>query len=189
MNRFLVFGFGGLLLFGSLLVKGQNLDIKLEKDSFKIDEPIEVIFEINETYQSVEVPEFIELKLVSGPEKRTSINSNSGEVIVKKSLVYKLLPINSGKVKIKSPVYIIDGKKVKGKPKTIYIHSSLMTNAEREARDIKEFATKKKFVRGTTRFVISENKGYMETFNGVTWTFNRLLTQEEIDNLSAIKKD
>ena len=96
MNRIVLFF---VLQFSIInLVYGQNISIETDKKEYKFDEKIRVTFKIDTKIDSVELPEFKGLKIVSGPSSSSSMVAKYGVIERTKTWTYTLRPIKSGKL-------------------------------------------------------------------------------------------
>lgn len=176
-----------ILISSSAAIFGQEAKVITDKEKYKFDEIIEVTFELNAKYDSIDLPEFEGFKIIGGPAKNSSISIQNGEKTISESRIYKLRPIESGRLKIKSPSYFIDEQEFKGKPAKIEIDPSNLTVEELEEKEIQEFIEDGIKPKGTTRIIIYENKGYIEIFGEMAWQFHRRLTSEEIERIKKIE--
>ncbi len=110
-----------LLIFSSFSIFGQEAKVTTDKKKYKLDEIIEVTFELNAKSDSMDLPEFNGFEIIGGPTESSSVTIEDGEMIVRESRTYKLQPVRRSRLKINSPVYFIDGRKIKGKPVKIKV--------------------------------------------------------------------
>ena len=175
------------LLISSIISFGQEAKVTTDKEEYKFDEIIEVTFELNAEYDSIDLPDFEGFKLIGGPTKSSSVSIQNGEKTISESRTYRLRPLKSGRLKINSPTYFIDGDRIKGKPAKINVDPSNLTAEELEEKEFQEFIEDGIKPKGTTRIILHENKGYIEIFGEMGWEFHRRLTAEEIEQIEKMK--
>lgn len=175
------------LLVSSSTILSQEARVTTDKEYYKFDEIIEVTFELNAKYDSIDLPDLEGFKLIGGPSKNSSVSIQNGEKTIRESRTYRLRPIESGRLKINSPTYFIDGKRIKGKPAKVKVAPSNLTAEELEEKKFQEFIEDGIKPKGTTRIILHDNKGYIEVFREMGWELHRRLTAEEIEQLKKIK--
>ena len=171
----------------STAIFSQTAKITTDKEKYKFDEIIEVTFDLNAKYDSIDLPDFEGFQVISGPNKSSSVSIQNGEKTVSESTTYRLRPLESGWLKINSPAYFIDGKKIRGKSAKIQVDPSNLTPAELREKEIQEFIEYGIKPKGTTKIILHENKAYMEIFGELGWEFHRRLTPEEIEQIIKMK--
>jgi len=175
------------LLISNIISFSQEAKVITDKEKYKFEEIIEVTFELNAEYDSTNLPDFKGLKLIGGPTKKSSVSVQSGEKTISTSRTYKLRPVKSGRLKINTLIYFIDGKRIKGKPTKIEVTPSILTDEELKEKEFQDFIKDKIKPKGTTRIILHENKGYIEIFGDIEWKFHRRLTAEEIEQIKKIE--
>ena len=173
-------------LFSTLPHFGQEVKITTDKEAYKFDEIIELTFELNAKYDSIDIPELKRFKIVSGPNKSSSVSIQNEIRTERERLTYRLRPLKSGQVKISSPTFYKNGKELKGKSIKIKVDSSNLTDEELKKKEYNEFIEDAIKPKGTTRIMLHENKGYIEIFGEMGWEFYRRLTLEEIKQLQKV---
>jgi len=175
------------LLISSFVSFGQEAAVTTDKEQYKFDEIIEVTFELNAKYDSLDLPDFKGFKVIGGPTKSSSTSIKFGDTTISARRTYQLRPIESGRLKIYSPTYFIDGNRIEAKPAQVNVAPSNLTVEELEEKKFREFIEDGTKPKGTTRIVLFENKGYIEIFSGIGWELYRRLTSEEIERFERIK--
>ena len=158
-----------------------------DKEEYKFDEIIELTFELNAKFDSIDIPDLEDFKIISGPNKSSSVSIQNGVTTEMETRTFRLRPIESGRLKINSPIFYKDGKEIKGKSIKIKVDPSNLTDKELKEKEYKEFIEDGIKPKGTTRIILHENKGYVEIFGEMGWEFLRRLTSEEIEQIEKMK--
>lgn len=166
---------------------GQKIELETNKDSYKSDELIELTIKINQNIDSVKLNFDDNFKIVSVPNTSQSTSITNGETKISRSWIYHLRAYNSGKLKIESPFFYINGRKVQGKPKYIVVEPTKLTQKEMKEKEFKEFIEDAIKPTGTYRYIVKDDLGYIEKFENHTWHFYRKLTSDEIQSIQNIK--
>lgn len=177
------------LLFNSLicLSYGQIISIKTDKEEYKIDEQIEVSFEIDSKADSIVLPLFEDFIIDSGPNKRSSLSTINGETTGTYAWAYKIRPKKSGVVIIQSPLFYIDSLQVKGENRSIHILKSKLSKAEIKEIEFLSFKNNAIKPKGTLRYILNDEFGYIEVFGDLAWEFHRKMTAKEIKRMRKLK--
>ncbi|MBU9064581.1 BatD family protein [Phocaeicola vulgatus] len=166
---------------------GQEANVSTDKEEYKFDEIIELTFELNAKFDSIDIPDLEDFKIISGPNKSSSVSIQNGVTTEMETRTFRLRPIESGRLKINSPIFYKDGKEIKGKSIKIKVDPSNLTDKELKEKEYKEFIEDGIKPKGTTRIILHENKGYVEIFGEMGWEFLRRLTSEEIEQIEKMK--
>lgn len=176
-----------IFLFSITFSFGQEAKVTTDKEEYKFDEIIELTFELNAKFDSIDIPDLEGFKIISGPNKSSSVSIQNGVTTESETRTFRLRPIESGRLKINSPTFYVDGKEIKGKAIKIKVDPTNLTDEELKEKEYKEFIKDGIKPKGTTRIILHENKGYVEIFGEMGWEFLRRLTSEEIEQIEKIK--
>ena len=179
--------FTTILLISTVSGYGQESKVRTDKAEYKFDEIIELTFELNAKFDSIDIPDLESFNIISGPNKSSSVSVQNGIKTESETRTYRLRPIESGRLKISSPIFYKDGKEIKGKAIKIKVDPSNLTDEELKEEEYKNFIEDGIKPKGTTRIILYENKGYVEIFGEMGWEFLRRLTTEEIEQLEKVK--
>lgn len=182
-NKFLL----AIFVISNITLFAQEVKLSTDKGEYKFDEIIKLIIEINAKPDSMELPEFKGLKIISGPNKSSSFSFVNGEQSVLEVITLSLSPTESGKISIESPIYFVDGAKVEGQSLKITVDASKLNAQDLEEKLYVEFIEDAIKPQGTTRVVCNGDKGYIEIFDDLGWVFHRRLTPEEIEKINSLK--
>lgn len=171
------------LLIVTLKLTAQEAKIKADKLDYKINEEIELVFEVNVEIDSMSSIVLDNFRIINGPTKSTSHSYINGARAYKQKTTYKLIPKSVGSVEIKSPIYYTGTYEFIGKRLIINIESNPLTEKDKRIIELKKIAEKSAKPEGTLRFVIIEKIGYLEEFHNNQWEFKRELSNEEIEKL------
>lgn len=125
------------LITQSFNLKAQEVSTLIEKTSFQIEEDFEIGFRINAEVDSMHIPEFKGFVLLYGPNTSNNMSFANG---VKKSefiLSYGLRPKKKGRIKIKSPIFFVEGERFEGKPIKLKILKNKKADKKPEKKVIK----------------------------------------------------
>ena len=179
-NDDLLFKQTGLNIFSKYTVS-----IEMDKTVFSIDELIYVKFKIDFTADSVKNPYFDNFKIIRTTES-SSVSYKNGAKVVTKTMLYVLKPDNIGEYIIKSPLFFVNGERVQGSKKITVLNIKLTKQEQSEVR-IQAFAEQLLQPKGTYRYILSDEFGYIEVSTGHTWEFYRSLTKKEFNLIKKIK--
>lgn len=180
-----------LFLLVGVLGFGQEVQLLTDKDLYKFDEIIEVKIEINIEVDSVELidyPNFINFKMIDSPKKYNSFSSMLNE---NTSFFYKrtymLRPEKIGKLKLESPSFYSNGKKIESIEKYIEITDGELNEEELHEFKFKNFIQDNIKPNGTFLLFFNDEFGYIKRAEGKRTIFYRKLTKEELEILKNIK--
>lgn len=176
-----------IFLLSNFFSFGQEAKVTTDKEEYKFDEIIELPFELNAKFDSLEIPDLEDFKIISGPNKSSSVSIQNGVTTESETRIFRLRPIESGRLKINSPTFYVHGKEIKGKSLKIKVDPTNLTEEELKEKEYKEFIEDGIKPQGTTRIILHDNKGYVEIFGEMGWEFLRRLTSEEIEQIEKIK--
>ena len=176
----------GLMLLISTTFYGQDVSLKAEKKNYKIDETIILIFEIKAKVDSESTLSGTNFTLIDGPKKRLSTTSKAGETSTIFTSTYRIKANSPGLVEIISPTFNFDSQAKSAGKFTFKVTEDRLTDLEKDEINFNDFKENSAKQNGSMRYVLSDNFGFIEIFNGSEWEFTRRLSQEEIQNLSKI---
>lgn len=176
------------LFFISKSIVAQKPEVTTDKKNYAFDDLIEVVFSIDAKPDSNQLPTFDGLKWVSGPNTSSSMSVTNGETTYSQTLTYKLRPTKSGKLEINSPVYFINGKKIKAKSVKITVEPSGLSDEELKEKAVKEFIKDSLKPPGTMRLTFHDDMGFLEVYQENAWKVVRTLTAEELLLLKQMEK-
>jgi hypothetical protein len=107
---------------------GQEAKVTTDKEEYKYDEIIELTFELNAKFDSIHFPDLEGFKIISGPNKSSSVSIQNGVTTESETRTFRLRPLESGRLKINSPTFYKDGKEIKGKAIKIKVDPSNLTD-------------------------------------------------------------
>ena len=179
-----------LILFWLLLIpfagQGQEVEILLNKQEYKAGEQIGITFQINTHVDSVGQTDFSDFDLLAGPSQTNSMSMINGVGSSVFQVSYVLKAKRTGTFKIKSPKFYQGNGVFIGKDATISVKGKISEEDIRKV-ELERFANNPFKPRGTKRYNLSGQVGYIEVFNGFTWEYYRELSQKEIKRLKKIK--
>jgi hypothetical protein len=164
----------------------QGLKIKLEKLEYKVNDTIALTFETNVNVDSVDKIDLSQFEIIDGLSTNSTISKVNGITSNSYSMTLKISSIKPGKIKIIAPAIYNAGKKISGEEKYIEVTGKALTSEELKKREFKMLVNKSEKPKGTRRFIINEDMGYVELFNGTLWVYERKLTTEEIQILKDV---
>lgn len=176
-----------LFLFSITYTFGQEATVTTDKMEYKFDEIIELTFKLNAKFDSLEIPNLENFKIISGPNESFSVSIQNGITTQSKTSTYRIKPLVSGQLKIMSATFYKDGKEIKGNPIIIKVDPSTLTDKEIQEKEYQNFIEDGIKPKGTTRIMLHESKGYIEILGERGWKFHRRLTNEEIEQVKKIK--
>lgn len=195
-----------ILVFGAIilttLVNGQIIKTVIEKHEYKIDETIEISFETDVKVDSISDIHFFEpdtkvdsigdihfsdFEVIQGPSESSSISITNGKAGYSYEVKYSLRALKSGKLIIDCPLFFISDKVLKGEKTTINIIEEYLTSDEKFEIRFNKFIANSYKPNDTFRYVIKDDIGYIEIFEGYKWQFYRKLTKKEIKAIRKIK--
>lgn len=163
----------------------QGMKIKLEKSEYKVSDTISLSFETNVNVDSVANVDLTPFEIITGLNTSSTISKVNGITSTRYTMTCKISPIKPGKIKIIAPTIYSNGLKITGEEKYIEITGKELTSEELKRREFNIFV-KNPDKKGTTRFIIKDDMGYVEIFSGKRWIYQRALTKEEIQILKNI---
>ena len=98
-------------------------------------------------------------------------------------MTFEVKAIVAGSIEIISPIFQINNKKVTAETINLTISADKLTAQEIDEIEFAEFKDKLQYPKGTLRYILSDNLGYIEQFNEAEWIFKRRLTKKEIAKL------
>jgi len=194
MNKSTLVNLNAFFLLIGVLGFGQEVKLLTDKDIYKFDEIIEVKIEINIEVDSVEIIDypnfinFINFKMIEIPKKYNSFSSMLNE---NSSFVYKrtymLRPKKIGKLKLESPSFYSNGKKIESIEKYIEITDGELNEEELHKFKFNSFIQDNIKPSGTFLLFFNDEYGYIKRVEGKRTVFYRKLTKEELEILKKIK--
>jgi hypothetical protein len=172
-----------LLLQLTMFAYGQELLVKTEKTTYKIDETITVVFEINAKVDSV--GQFFEnnFRILNKPSQSSQSSTVNGETSYFFSVTYELKAIVPGKIEIISPIFYLENREQKTEKLMLTISGSKLNQQEIEDINFKVFVDSAIKPNGTLRYVIAGNFGYVEEYNEAQWIYKRRLSKREVKRM------
>ncbi|MES2543906.1 MAG: BatD family protein [Bacteroidota bacterium] len=165
-------------------VCAQDVVINTEKLLYKIDEEITVKFECNKEVDSLQNIEFENFIILNhGPSKSKNSSSINGVKENSTTLIYKLKAKHEGDLKLISPIFYSGKNQYKASEITLTIYQEKLTLEEQKNIKLKNFVSATFKPKGTIRFVILEEMGYIEENQNNKWIFIRELTEREMKRL------
>lgn len=111
--------------------QAQTIKIEIEKDTFKLNEKIEIKFSCENTNfrkGDFNFKNFIQNSISTQSEYFSGNDSTHNNL----SVIFILTAIKSGSFTIKAPKFFIENKKVKYKPTKVYVLNEELTDEELE---------------------------------------------------------
>ncbi len=176
-----------ILIMHCFTISAQEAQVITDKQKYKFDEIIECTFELNAKFDSLDLPQLNGFKIIDGPSKGSVTSVQNGITTITETRTYSLRPTQSGRLKINTATYYIDGAAIEGEPVWIEVLASNLTEAELAEKRALEFIEDGIKPTGTIRIVFHDPHGYVETFGEWGWQFHRRLTADEIAVLKAMK--
>ncbi len=173
-----------LIFFICTAVYAQDVTFRTEKKQYKIDEAITLIFEVKATVDSETPLKGTNFTLIDGPRKRLATTTNDGQTSTTFTSIYTIKAISPGIVEVISPIFRFNNQEKSAGQFSIKVTSDKLTETEIDEikfNKFKENAAKQKDV---VRYVIFDDLGFTEKFNGSKWEFIKRLSKEEISSLS-----
>lgn len=180
-------------LMGLLLVCGfwsAAQDIKMEVNisdrKIEFDEEISLEFKVNAMPDSIDKPIYNDFRILSGPNYSSKTQANNGEINSSSTISYRLAPLNSGKFKLKCPIFYVDGEEVSSKPVKVKVGKHNLTQSELMALKFKGFRKQARKDEGTVQITFSEELGYVEVWENGKKKHLKDLSEEEIESLKSL---
>lgn len=164
----------------------QEVNTILERNEIKIDEEFDLTFEVNAFIVSFDI-KIDDFTIVKGPKKEISSSIIKGKYEFSYKLIYTLKPQKPGFFTIPNPVFYSKNGKIIGKEINIKVIDKQLSDKELYDNKLKEFMKMEKKPKGTLRYIIKDNLGYIEVFGDSEWEFLRYLTKKEIEVIISIK--
>ncbi len=158
-----------------------------DKAEYKMNEPINIVFEANVYVDSIGKLAFNNFIKTDGPYSSRSSSTVNGKSTGHYKIGYEIKAKQPGKYRIESPVFYINGEQYKANPITVSISAESLTKEEQRQIGLKKFRDEMFKPEGTTRYVLDDNYGYIEIFTGADWKFLRELTNKERKKLMKKK--
>lgn len=173
-----------LILLFSIAIYAQEVVVKAEKSEYKIDEIITLVYEVKAKVDSQTPLSGTNFTLVDGPKNRQSTTTRDSETSITFTSTYRIKTNTAGKVEVISPTFNFNSIQKKAPNLILKVSNAKLTDIEKDQINFNEFKENSAKLKGTMRFVVSDNFGYIENFNGSQWEFNRRLSKEEVENLA-----
>ena len=173
-----------LILLFSTAIYAQEVSIKTEKKEYKIDEIITLVYEVKVKVDSQTPLSGSNFTLVDGPKNRQSTTTRDSETTITFTTTYRVKANSPGTVEVISPTFNFNNIQKKAAKLILQVSDAKLTDLEKDQINFNEFKHNSAKSKGTTRFVISDEFGYIEKFNGSQWEFDRRLSKEEVENLA-----
>lgn len=170
-----------------LFCNGQSIKIETDKENYKLDELVKMKYACDCKIDSLSFIDFKEFKLVSGPNKSSSVSTINGKTEYYTEWEYTLRPIRPGEISIEAPTFFLDNSEIKGQKKQIKVINEELTNEELNEIRFASFIDNNIKPKGSLRLTINDEFGYVEKFEDFKWIFQRRLTQEEFELLRKVK--
>jgi hypothetical protein len=164
----------------------QGMKIKLEKSEYKVGDTISLSFETNVKVDSIVRMDLNQFEIIDAPSTTSNISTVNGLTSHRSTVTCKISPIKPGKMKIIAPAIYSAGLKISGEEKYIEITGKELTTEELKKKEFKKFVKNPEKPKGTKVFTIKDDMGYIETFDGTRWMYQRALTKAEIKLLKEI---
>ncbi len=168
------------MLTGLQSLIAQVAQSKSDKLHYKSDEEIQLIFSVNQKFDSVSKIDLSDFEILDGPIVKVNTENVNNQKIYEHSISYKVIPKTSGTFIIIPPLYYFEGKEITSNRIQITVEESVLTPDEKKENYFKKLAVKQSKPEGTIRFTLLEDGGYVEEFRNKNWVFIRLLTKKEI---------
>jgi hypothetical protein len=167
-----------ILLFS--VTNGQEVTVKTDKATYKIDERIYLEYEVRIKVDSTSKLSTTDFMMASGPNTNSFFSNASGQTIYTYKLSYVIKARHAGNLEIPSPVFYIKNEKLKAETIHIKVTDENLTEKEIDKIKFDEFKEEIRKPDGTLRLVLSEEYGYVEEFKNDTWILKRRMTKREI---------
>lgn len=173
-----------LILLMSNSFYGQEVTFKTEKKDFKSDEIINVIFEVKSSVDSETALTGENFTVLSGPKKRLQTSTKDGQTSSVFTSTYYIKANSPGKVTIVSPTFTFNDQEKSAGTFVLNVSEDKLTETEKDQINFNKFKENGSKQDGCVRFVVSDNYGFLEQFDGSKWEFKRRLSAEEVKTLS-----
>ncbi len=173
-----------LILLVTTIFYGQEVILKTAKKQYKIDETITLVFEVNAKVDSETTLTGTNFTLVDGPKKRLATTTKDGETSTTFTSTYNIKANSPGTVEIISPTFHFNNQEKSAGNFAFKISDHKLTESELDEINFNKFKENSAKEKGSVRFVLSGNFGFIEKFNGSKWEFKRRLTKEEVEDLA-----
>ena len=175
-----------LFFFAATAIYAQDVTLKTEKKEYKIDETITLVFEIKAKVDSEGSLSGTNFTVIDGPKKRQSTATKDGKTIMTYTSTYRIKANSPGLMSLVSPTFYLNGQEKNAGNFTLKVKDDKLTEVEKDEINFNEFKENATKHNGALRYVVSDNFGFIEQFNGSQWEFKRRLSKEELTIL--IKK-
>jgi len=167
----------------STTVSGQNVSVKTDKADYKMEETIDLVFEVHAKVDSVGKLAVGNYRIINGPRKSQSFSTINGETTLIYILTFEIKANYPGTIEIISPTFYIENQELKAEILNLTISGNKLTEKEIDEIKFNEFINESIKPSGTIRYVLSDSYGYIEKFNNIEWTFERRLKKKKLENL------
>tara|TARA_R100001509_G_scaffold165652_1_gene148582 strand:+ start:9727 stop:10320 length:594 start_codon:yes stop_codon:yes gene_type:complete len=176
------------LLLTPYTVAAQNVNLKTDKLIYEFNDEILVQASVDAKFDSVKMSAFDNVKSISKAQLSSQSSSIKGQFKIKQTISYRLRPLDSGRIEIKSPTFYFNGKEVIGESIFITIKSSKLSENDLFEKAYKEFIEDDVKPINSVKVVFSDSLGYIERYNKDGWSFIRRLSEREIKEINKIIK-
>jgi len=166
--------------------QGQEVEILLNKQEYKVNEQIGITFQINTRVDSIGQTDFSDFDVLAGPSQTNSMSMINGVASSVAQVTYILKAKRTGTFKIKSPKFFQGNGIFIGNDATIVVKGKI-TERDIKKAESERFANNPFKPKGTARYNTTGRVGYIEVFNGFTWEYYRELNSKEIKKLKKIR--
>jgi BatD DUF11 like domain len=172
-----------LLILFFFNVYSQEASSKIDKLNYKLDEEINLVFIINQKFDSIKTFDLSDFKILEKPIESSSNTTINNKYEYEHKITCKISAKSPGKFKIIPPKYYFGNDEVTSDEITITIENDKLTDEENKAIVLKKMSIKPFKPEGTIRYTIIDGNGYIEEFKDKNWVFLRILTKKEVKRL------
>ena len=173
-----------ILLFISTSFYAQDVTLKTEKREYKIDEAITLVFEVKAKVDSEGALSGTNFTILDGPKKRQFTATKDGVTTQTYTSTYKIKGNSPGLVSIVSPTFNYNSQEKTAGKITLKVIDDKLTASEKDEINFNEFRENASKHNGALRFIVTDNFGFIEKFNGSQWEFVRRLSKDEVTTMS-----
>jgi len=116
-----------LILLTPYAFVAQNVNLETDKLIYEFNDEILVQASVDAKFDSVKMSAFENVKSISKAKLSSQSSSIKGQLGIKQTISYRLRPLDSGRIEIKSPTFYFNGKEVIGESIFITITSSKLS--------------------------------------------------------------
>ena len=178
----LLFVFFSIML-NAFALFSQKVVSSSDKADYATGEKIVLTFKFDLKADSIGKIYLGDFIIMGAPSTHASTSIINGDTTGSMEVNYTIRSYIPGQYTIESLPFYVKGKKYQGKSIKLNITGKMPTEAELKKIRLEQFREMHTKPKGTVQYVLNNDCGYIEVFNGSDWEFQRALSPEEIKTL------